>query len=264
MGRVEYARCAEDPLYWLDASRHAIPYVYTKDPHQLWKCVRCPDGAGGSHATVKRRVHLTLVHGVEAPGKEDIIASFVSLNPVRPFPIKPYMPPIIDTWLNESLFVIEKSRDVMATWLICALFTWDTIFHPHRQNIFQSKTAPDTLELVTRAYHMWEKQPKFLKDQAKATLVKGSTRSGMLTFEDTGSEILGFAQGENQIRQYHPSGVFQDEAAFQEKSYEAFCAIRPAIQNGGRFTAISSPNPSWFMLICADSSIDDKEQNVAS
>lgn len=255
IGRVEHARCAADPLYWLDAHAHAFPYVYTKDPHQLWTCVRCEDGL--AHATNKREIHLTLTHGEDKPTAESIIGSFTLLNPVRPFPIKPYMPPIINTWLNESLFVIEKSRDVMATWLIVALYTWDTIFHAHRQNIFQSKTASDTMELVTRAYHIWSQQPKFLKDVTKCTYMKGTARSGLITMDTNGSEIIGLAQGPDQIRGFHPSGIFQDEAAFQDKGHMAFTASKPAIQNGGRFTAISSPNPSWFMLICNDKSMEE-------
>ena len=44
----------------------------------------------------------------------------------------------------------------MATWLVVALYTWDTIFHPGRQNFFQSETAPKTLELVRRAWHIYK------------------------------------------------------------------------------------------------------------
>ncbi len=66
------------------------------------------------------------------------------------------------------------------------------------------------------------------------------------------SEIIGLAQGPDQIRMHHPSGVFMDEAAFQEKAGDTFAAIKPAIQNGGRFTAISSAAPGWFALVCED------------
>jgi hypothetical protein len=74
--------------------------------------------------------------------------------------------------------------------------------------------------------------------------------------ERTRSEILGFPQGPDQIRQFHPTVIFQDEAAFQPLAGEAFAAIKPAIQMGGKFVAISSANRSYFELICKDKTDD--------
>ena len=53
---------------------------------------------------------------------------------------------------------------MMATWMIVALHTWDCLFHKGRQHLFQSQTAPKTLELVQRAYFIAKRQPKFLRD----------------------------------------------------------------------------------------------------
>ena len=42
IGQSEFAKCAADPLYWLDANRHDnIPYVYTIDPIPLFTCSLC-------------------------------------------------------------------------------------------------------------------------------------------------------------------------------------------------------------------------------
>jgi len=164
------------------------------------------------------------------------------------------MPPIIKYWINEPLLVVEKSRDVMATWLIVALYTWDTVFHPGRQNIFQSKTANDTNELVKRSWHIYQNQPQFLRKVVKGIYNLGGSKSGEFKLDGIHSEILGFPQGPDVVRQYHPSGIFQDEAAYQERAHDAFTAIKPAIQNGGRYTGISSANPGWFQLVCQDRS----------
>jgi hypothetical protein len=75
-----------------------------------------------------------------------------------------------------------------------------------------------------------------------------------MRLEELNSEILGFAQGGDQIRQYHPTGLFADEAAFQTAAEDSFGAAKPALQNGGRYTAVSSANPSYFMLLCKDRS----------
>ena len=253
LGQLEWDRCARDPLYWLDPSRHPVvgPYVYTLDNHPLYQCRLCPPEAD-PHYFNKCGIHLQLSHGREATGQEELRGYFVELSTTRAFTVKEYMPPMVDYWQREQFYMVEKSRDVMATWLVVAMYTWDTLFHTGRQNIFQSEDASKTDELVRRAYFMYQNQPKFIRDLHKASYANGANRSGVFRVPDINSEILGFPQGADQIRQYHPTGVFMDEAAFQEQAGDAFSAIKPAIQAGGRFTAISSANPGWFMLACQD------------
>lgn len=250
IGQQEYDRCAEDIFYWFDPAQHYIPYVYTLDPHLLYTCVMCPNDT--PHSQEKLDVHLSLVHNMKNIATKDRKQYFSAINPVRPFILEEYMPPIIKAWQEEQLFVIQKSRDVMATWLIVALYMWDTMFHSGRQNIFQSKTANDTNELLKRARGIYENHPKFIKDICKGVYNLGGSKSGELKFDSIGSEILGFPQGPDVIRQYHPTGIFQDEAAYQEKAMDAFTAIKPAIQNGGRYTGISSANPGWFQMVAQD------------
>ena len=252
LGKMEWEKCAEDPMYWLDAERHAAigPYVYTLDPHPLYKCLVCKDDA--THHFNKRDVHLELRHQIVPKSEAELRGYFKELPTTRPFPILEYFEPITRYWVNEQLMVIEKSRDMMATWLIVALYCWDTFFHYGRQNIFQSEDASKTLELVKRAKFIFDNQPKFLRYPHKAQFAAGQNRSGSLVIPSLESEILGFPQGPDQIRQYHPSGVFQDEAAYQEHAGDAFASIKPAIQNGGRFTAVSSANPGWFYLVATD------------
>ena len=251
VAQTEWDRCAEDIFYWLDVSRHPLaPYVYTQDPHPLHVCNMCRDGS--THHFNKRSVHLKLAHDLDIDDFQELKGYFTELDTTRIFTVMPYMPPIIKAWLEHQFIFIEKSRDMMATWLTVMMYTWDTLFHKGKQNVFQSETASKTYELVNRANFIYKHQPKFLRDVMKAEFGAGSGRAGVLTVEKLDSEIIGFAQGPDQIRQYHPSGVFQDEAAFQVDAGAAFSAIKPSIQQGGRFTAVSSANPSWFMLCCQD------------
>jgi len=251
LGRREYDKCAEDVLYWLDPTKHGgIPYVYTLDPHPLSTCNLCGDGA--THFFNKLEVHLKLKHGMVKIDSATIKSVFSKVDPVRAFILKPYMEPILRTWEKEPLFVIEKSRDVMATWMMVIAHTWDCCFHRGRQCIMQSKTSSDSNELIKRVKHIYDHQPKFLRDVVKGVYTIGTQRSGEFKLDDIKSEILGFPQGPDIIRQLHPSSVMVDEAAFQEKAADAFAAIKPAIQNGGRYTALSSANPGWFQHLCQD------------
>lgn len=255
IGRQEWDRCASDPLYWIDSSRHHIPYVYTRDPKQLYTCKECTDG--NTYTFDSRVRHLQITHGWETERLEvltsyDFDEHFSNLPTTRPFTLFPYIEPIIKTWLREKIVFIEKSRDMMVTWLIVTLYTWDTLFHKNRENIFQSDDSAKALDLVERSFFIWENQPSFLREIQPATKSHGSTRAGILRVSGLNSVIYGFPAGPDQIRQFHPSGVFQDEAAFQIEAEAAFTAVKPAIQAGGRFTAVSSANPGWFSKCVRD------------
>lgn len=254
VGREEWQRCASDIFYWLDSRRHLVPYVYTKDPKTVYTCNLCADGA--THYFNKLRVHLMESHKTEVSDELELQRLFTALDTIRPLDLEPnfwYMKPIIDQWLVEPLMVVEKSRDMMATWLVVMCYTWDTLFHRGKQNIFQSENATKSRELVQRAHTLWRNQPKWLRDVHPAKYQEGASKAGYLvvsSLED--SEIIGFPQGADKIRQFHPSGMFSDEAAFNPDAGNCFAALKPAIQAGGRYTAISSANPSFFMAICRD------------
>jgi len=252
LGKSEWEKCREDIFYWLDASRHAgIPYVYTQDPHPMYVCKTCADG--NTHTFSKLPDHLLRRHDILEAPTPLLRSSFTELPSTRAFPLYPYMIPIIEAWLKYPLLALEKSRDMMATWLVVMMYTWDTLFHEGRQNIFQSDDSTKTAELVERAEFIAKHQPKFLRNYTKSTYTMGQSRSGVLSVANE-SQILGFPQGPDQIRQYHPSGIFLDEAAFQIEAGEAFAAIKPSIQNGGRCTMVSTANPSYFMHLARDTS----------
>lgn len=255
LGRQEWDRCAADPMYWIDAKRHSIPYVYTQDPKPLYVCKKCNDIH--SIGFDKRITHLKHTHDWDDDRLDnltnyDFDTYFDALPTTRSFTVFPYMEPIIKTWLREKIVCIDKSRDMMITWLIVTLYMWDTLFHKNRENIFQSDDASKACELVRRGFFIWNNQPAFLRDVHPAEFAIGQSKSGILQVPSLASKILGFPQGPEQIRMYHPSGIFQDEAAFQIQAEAAFTACKPAIQAGGRFTAVSSANPGWFYRVCKD------------
>lgn len=261
LGASEFQRCADDPVYWMDASQHVptkqwpggLPYVFTKDPHKIHTCGLC-----SLEVNEEKRVdHLEVMHKEDSPTLHRLREVFTLLPSLRPFPMFEYIKPIVDAWMSSQYFAVEKSRDMSATWLLIALHTWDAMFHGGRQEILQSEDAFKTLELVQRAMVIYENTPKFLRDViGPAAYSKGTTKSGELYFTGQKSEILGLPQGADQIRQFHPSAIFADEAAFQNEAGATFAAIKPAIMMGGRYSAISSANRSWFELVCRDHTDD--------
>lgn len=250
VAQEEWQRCSDDLLYWIDAGRHLLPYVYTADQHPMHECKHCSDGE--AYTGFKRQVHLLYRHKIQAETEAELREHFTELDTIRIFPMRPYIKPIAELWMREPLVVIEKSRDVLATWMITAFYTWDTIFHRGRQQLFQSETSQKTRDLVKRAFTIYRNQPRWLQQVHKAVSAEGQNRSGIISVDSLQSEIIGLPQGISQVRQYHPSGVFSDEAAFNPEAGESFAAIKPSIQNGGRYTAISSANPGWFHRIARD------------
>jgi hypothetical protein len=224
--------------------------VFTQDPKPLYLCLLCGDS--NTHSFSRLESHLSIRHDVHSDSVKQIRGHFKELPTTRPFVLFDYMYPIVDVWMKHPLIAWEKSRDMMATWLTITLYTWDTLFNNGRENIFQSETGPKTLDLVKRADFIYRNQPKWLKDVHPAEFSIGQNRAGSLYVPSLDSRIFGLPQGPDQIRMYHPTGLFSDEAAFQDQAGDCFAAIKPAIQNAGRYTAVSSANPGFFQLLAKD------------
>lgn len=157
-----------------------------------------------------------------------------------------------ELWLRSlatsGLFMTEKSRQVMVTWLCCAWILWTAKWHPHRLVLVQSKREDDAAALVftkdpffARISFMEHHLPAHLKT---LTFPKAGAY-GHLYFPN-GSHIWAIPEGGDIIRSQTPSIVFSDEAAFQPEFGAAVTAALPAIKGGGVFVGVSSAEPSTF------------------
>lgn len=159
-------------------------------------------------------------------------------------------------WLEHiaytGLFFVEKSRQLMVTWLMCAYFLWRARARPYQLLLVQSKREDDAAMLV------FTKEPQvarisFLEYSLPKELqiVDFSGRSGSychLHFPN-GSHIWGIPEGGDIIRSNTPSALFDDEAAFQPNFAAAYTATLPAIKGGGQLIAVSSAEPGTFQQI---------------
>jgi len=163
-------------------------------------------------------------------------------TPYNLFPKKQYIQDICDIFQTEDLIAIEKTRQMMASWIVCGLGLWDTMFKEGRRTFLMSKKEKDANALVERCKLMYSKLPesmqkKYPRDPEKYLEMKWSKR---------GSILQGLAQGPDQVRSYTSSLVIMDEASFQEKAEKAFEALQPSIQGGGKVMLISTPNGREF------------------
>lgn len=254
VGEEEFARCKEDVFYWVDARRHLVPYVYTSDKHPMVRCTLCTDNE--PHTKKKRKPHLLIYHSITVASEQEFKRYFVELPGLRVFPhhlLTEYIAPIYEVLLaGEELVAIPKTRDMFATWMVVTFYAWQALFHSERQILFQSENAQKTNELVARVKCIAQNQPKWLRSVHPGHFGEGVSKAGKFTIPTLQSEIWGLPQGADKIRQFHPTAIFSDEAAFNPEAGETFAAAKPAIQNGGQYTAISSANIGWFMRVVQD------------
>lgn len=172
-------------------------------------------------------------------------------NPIKRFPKKAYLEELVDLWLANPLLLIPKSRQIMATWLFCALYLWDSQFHKGRHTYFQSKKEDDSDALVReRAGFILQHEPQFLWPRDFDP--KRDINYCSIQFRSIHSQIAGIPEGGDQIRSKSPSGVLSDECCFQPEFASAWEAIRPCVDKGARFTGISSAEPSYFQELIED------------
>ena len=176
-----------------------------------------------------------------------------STSPIKPLPIdKEYLQDLAWLFLNEPLLLVEKSRQMLVTWIMVACHLWDGQFHEGRRIFFQSKKEKDANALVDRAKFIYNHYPEPYAT-VLYTLYPATQSYLRLQFGKQSSIIEGVPQGADQIRMYTASRIFSDEMAFQDKAEEAFIAAKPTIVGGGSFCGVSTPNfKNFFYLLKSD------------
>ena len=166
-------------------------------------------------------------------------------TPYRGFPQKPYFRPLVEGFRNEPVMFVEKSRDLMLSWLFVGLFTHAAMTNKGIEILFQSQKEDKAFELVDYARTLYELQDEPFKDEFP--LKKGKRQSaGILEFEN-GSRIIGIPGGGDQVRSYHPWGLLQDEAAFMPEAGKAYDHAVPVCQ---KIVVLSTAGPGWFAEQC--------------
>lgn len=168
----------------------------------------------------------------------------------RPFPLredKEYIWDILDTFLVEKLIMVEKSRQLMVSWLCCLYALWMAKYQKNRMIFIQSKKEESAANLV------FNTEANVARISFMETNLPAEMRSrviwsyGKAIFPETGSMIWGIPEGGDQIRSYVPSLVISDEAAFQPEFEGAWKAAKPCVDGGGQFIAVSTAKNGSYM-----------------
>jgi hypothetical protein len=169
--------------------------------------------------------------------------------PYKLIPKKAYVQDLCDLFVTENLLAIEKSRQMMVSWIFCGLALWFTMFRQGARTLIMSKKEKDADAMVDRIKRIYERLPEKLKEEYKADPFKYLH----LQWSKRDSVIQGVAQGPDQVRQYTCSLIIMDEAAFQDKAEKVYEAVKPSLVGGGKLVVISTPNGrNWFYRCVRD------------
>ena len=203
--------------------------------------------ARGSLKTLEeKKVHLNLFleHFVITLDEHDEATPFKNL----PIDDEPYLLTIANCWLENQRLVVAKARQMTITWLFCSCMLWDAMFLKGRLNVIISKKKEDANALVDRCKFIYRKLPKTMQNAIKAKRSPQGEIGSMcrLEFEDYNCLVEGLSSESEDIRRRTVSNIFFDEMAFMEGAEKAYIAISPALEGGGKFIGVSTPNGRNF------------------
>ena len=162
-----------------------------------------------------------------------------------------YLRYMAETRLQHKIYVVEKSRRMMATWLFVCLYLYDVLTQRNHANFVVSKKLENSAYLLgsERMLGVYERIPVDVWPHKPRLEATGKNGLGyeLLTCPDTGSFVQAVASGADQLRQFTASNVFFDEFAFQERQREAWTAAKPTVEGGGHIDIVSTPELGAYM-----------------
>jgi hypothetical protein len=150
----------------------------------------------------------------------------------------------VDTWLHERYVVVLKARQVGFSTLIATYCFWLTFFYPDRAVIMISKTERESAKLLQKSKYGYRFLPEWMKLRGPMRIE--NTQSKMNWSNESGIESLPSAsdpgRGESVFL------VVVDEIGFLPNSEEAYAAIEPIADVGGRIIFLGTANGEGNLL----------------
>jgi len=153
---------------------------------------------------------------------------------IKRFPDYPFVRKLIDALCDHRILIVCKSRQMMATWSVCAWMLYRAVHEEPGIYLMLSKGKRDSQELLKRLKVIVNNLPDELSEGVQIKVKEIAFKSG--------SRILSLPATEEAPRMHSPSGVFWDEMAFTPYSEGIWTAVKPAIDSGGSFVGVSTPN----------------------
>lgn len=164
-------------------------------------------------------------------------------SPYEAFPTWPYVQALFRLLQIQRIILLEKSRDMLVSWICVAYLTWEAMRIPHRGVLLQTQKEDKAVQLVDYAKCLYRRQPQWLQDAFP--LAKPIDKQPELEVHFAkGGYIIGIPGGANQIRSYHPWAYLNDESSFQPEAGDSYNEALSAVK--GKIIFNSSANPGWY------------------
>ena len=150
----------------------------------------------------------------------------------------------VDLWLRERYVVVLKARQIGFSTLIATYAFWLTFFYPDRAIVLISKTERESAKLLQKAKYGYRFLPEWMK--LRGPLRTENTQAKLSWSNESGIESLPSAsdpgRGESVFL------VVVDEIGYLPNSEEAYAAIEPIADVGGRIIMLGTANGEGNLL----------------
>ena len=143
----------------------------------------------------------------------------------------------IEAWMQDRYSIVLKARQIGFSTLVAAYAVWLTYFYPDRHIIMLSRTERDAVKLLEKAKYGFKLLPQWMKDRGPLW----EARQTQLAFSNE-SKIESLPSGNDPARGESVFLVIVDEWAFLPNPAEAWSAIEPIADVGGRVIGLSTAN----------------------
>ncbi len=153
---------------------------------------------------------------------------------IKPFPDYAFARDLIDALEHNRILIVAKSRQMMATWTVIAHTLYHAINDEPGLYLFLSKGKRDSKELIKRL--------KIMTDNLPEEVGKGIKVKEEEVVFPSKARIIALPATGDAARMHSPKSVFWDEMAFTSYSESIWTAVKPAVDSGGNFIGVSTPN----------------------
>lgn len=154
----------------------------------------------------------------------------------RPIPDWPFVRELASALQVHDRLVVLKSRQMMASWVSCAWLLHRALTGGPGVHLVLSKEERSAKELIARI--------RFLAQHYRdGDLLQGLRLSrSEVDLRERNVRILSLPAAPYAVRGLSPRTVIWDEMAFTREDEEIWTSVKPAVDSGGRFVGISTPN----------------------
>ena len=161
-----------------------------------------------------------------------------------PYMEKEYLQDCVDIWKlaakNEQHIVVEKSRQMMVSWVYGALHLHEAFTIPNRKMLLLSKSEEKAIELLNRLEYMYKNIPEDVwPAKLRPKYVRTKTK---MSFPEIDSVISSLTSNADSARSITASRIFLDEFAFMPDVEEIYQSAMGSTAGGGLVTIVST-NP---------------------